>query len=139
MNVQTRRPATFEDLRRKPPRTKDVVLAVPDSNGNVIEYIFTLRAIGSKAYDVLVSVYPPTAEQKKEAMTYDPDKFGPALIAACSVIPSLTPNEAKELWESDAWSRGEVMALFVAAVEVNSKGLDVPFTEPGSDTTQSLL
>ena len=138
MSVKTRRPATFEDLRRKPPRTKDVILAVPDSDGNVIEYIFTMRAIGSKAYDVLVSVYPPTAEQKKEAMTYDPDKFGPALIAACSVTPSLTPNEAKELWESDAWSRGEVMALFVAAVEVNSKGLDVPFTETGSDMTQSL-
>lgn len=137
MSVQTRRPATFKDLQGKPPRTKDVVLAVPDSDGNVIEYVFTLRAIGSKAYDVLVSVYPPTADQKKEAMTYNPDQFGPALIAACSVTPSLTPNEAKELWDSDAWSRGEVMALFVAAVEVNSKGLDVPFTDQGSDTTLS--
>lgn len=135
MSMQTRRPATFADLRHKPPRTKEVVLAVPDSDGQVIEYVFTMRAIGSKAYDVLVAVHPPTADQKKDQMTYNPDTFGPALIAACSVSPSLTPNEAKELWDSDEWSRGEVMALFSAAVEVNSKGLDVPFTEPVSGTT----
>jgi len=135
MSTQTRRPATFNDLRNKPSRTKELALAVPDGDGNIIEYVFTMRAIGSKAYDVLVGMHPPTAEQKKESGTYNPDTFGPALIAACSVTPHLTPNEAKELWESDEWSRGEVMALFLAAVEVNSKGLDVPFTEPASDTT----
>lgn len=132
---ETRRAATFKDLRHKPPRTKEVTLSVPDPDGTVIEYVWTMRAIGSKAYDVLVGMYPPTAEQKKEGITYDPEAFGPALIAACSIEPRLTPNEAKELWESDEWSRGEVMALFAAAVEVNSKGLDVPFTEPASATT----
>lgn len=135
MTTQTRRPATFSDLRHKPSRTKELVLAVPDHDGNVIEYVFTMRAIGSKAYDVLVGMHPPTNDQKKDGLTYNIDTFGPALIAACSVSPSITPNEAKELWDSDEWSRGEVMALFSAAVEVNSKGLDVPFTEPVSDTT----
>ena len=135
MSNNTRRPATFADLKHKPPRTKEVVLAVPDQDGNVIEYVFTIRAIGSKAYDVLVGLHPPTADQKKDQLTYNPDTFGPALIATCSVSPSLTPNEAKELWDSDEWSRGEVMELFAAAVEVNSKGLDVPFTKPVSDTT----
>lgn len=130
-----RRPATFSDLRNKPSRTKEVVLAVPDADGNVVELVFTMRAIGSKGYDTLVSVHPPTGEQKKEGAGYNPDTFGPALISACSLDPKLTPNEAKELWDSDEWSRGEVMALFTAAVEVNSKGLDVPFTEPASDTT----
>ena len=135
MTAQTRRPATFADLRHKPSRTKELVMAVPDEGGTVIEYVFTLRAIGSKAYDVLMGMHHPTAEQKKEGLAYNVDTFGPALIAACSVEPKITPNEAKELWDSDEWSRGEVMAMFSAAVEVNSKGLDVPFTEPGSDTT----
>lgn len=133
--LQTRRPASFSDLKHKPARTKDVVLMVPDEDGTVIEYVFTMRAIGSKAYDTLVAMHPPTADQKKDGITYNPDSFGPALIASCSVVPLMTPNEAKELWESDVWSRGEVMALFGAAVEVNSKGLDVPFTEPVSGTT----
>lgn len=133
--VETRRPATFRDLLNKPARTKEVTLAIPDGDGAMIEYVFTLRAIGSKTYDVLVGMHPPTADQKKEGAAYNPDTFGPALISACSVSPSLTVNEAKELWESEEWSRGEVMELFVAAVEVNSKGLDVPFTAKDSGTT----
>ena len=131
----TRRPATLKDLLHKPARTKEVVLKVPDDGGTVIEYVVTLRAIGSKAYDVLVGMHPPTAEQKKEGATYNPDTFGPALISACAVNPPMTPNEAKELWESEEWSRGEVMELFVSAVEVCSRGLDVPFTETASGTT----
>lgn len=133
--TETRRPATFRDLLNKPARTKEVTLAIPDSDGAMVEYVFTLRAIGSKAYDVLVGLHPPTAEQKKDGAAYNPDTFGPALISACAVSPQLTANEAKELWESDEWSRGEVMELFVAAVEVNSRGLDVPFTVSASATT----
>lgn len=131
----TRRPATFNDLLHKPARTKEVVLKVPDEGGTIIEYVVTLRAIGSKAYDVLVGMHPPTAEQKKDGATYNPDTFGPALISACAIEPRMTPNEAKELWESEEWSRGEVMELFVAAVEVCSRGLDVPFTGTASDMT----
>jgi hypothetical protein len=134
-NTSTRRPATLKDLLHKPARTKEVVLKVPDDGGTMIEYIVTLRAIGSKTYDVLVGMHPPTADQKKEGASYNPDTFGPALISACAVSPVMTPNEAKELWESEEWSRGEVMELFVAAVEVCSKGLDVPFSATGSDTT----
>ena len=134
-STNTRRPATFKDLLHKPARIKEVVLKVPDDGGTIIEYVVTLRAIGSKAYDVLVGMHPPTGEQKKEGASYNPDTFGPALIAACAVEPRITPNEAKELWESDEWSRGEVMELFVAAVEVCSRGLDVPFTATDSDMT----
>lgn len=130
-----RRAATMKDLLHKPARMKEVVLTVPDSDGAMVEYVVRLRAIGSKAYDTLVSMHPPNAEQKKEGATYNPDTFGPALISACALEPSMTPNEAKELWESEEWSRGEVMELFVAAVEVCSKGLDVPFTATDSDTT----
>lgn len=132
---QSRRPATFKDLLNKPARTKEVVLTIPDGDGRMVEYVFVLRAIGSKAYDVLVGMHPPTADQKRDGGTYNPDSFGPALISACAVQPALSPNEAKELWESDEWSRGEVMELFVAAVEVCSRGLDVPFTPSDSDTT----
>ena len=134
--TETRRQATLKDLLNKPARTKDVVLTVPDEDGMMIEYVFSMRAIGSKAYDVLVGMHPPTPDQKREGATYNPDSFGPALISMCSANPRMTPNEAKELWESDEWSRGEVMEIFMASVEVNSRGLDVPFTAADSGTTR---
>lgn len=131
----TRRAATFKDLQSKPKRTKDVVLKVPDEDGEIIEFVVTLKAIGSKAYDDLIAKHPPTTEQKKDSAQYNADTFGPALISACSFEPRMTPNEASEIWTSEDWSRGEVMELFVAAIEVCSKGLNVPFSEPASDTT----
>lgn len=133
--TETRRAATFKDLLSKPARTKEVKLSVPDADGTMVEFVVTLRAIGSKAYDVLVGMHPPTTEQKKEGAVYNPDTFGPALISACAISPRMTPNEAKELWDSDEWSRGEVMEIFASSVEVCSRGLDVPFTAAASDTT----
>jgi hypothetical protein len=130
-----RRTATFKDLQNKPKRTKDVVLKVPDEDGEIIDLVVVLKAIGSKAYDDLIAKHPPTPEQKKEGAAYNPDTFGPALISACSFDPHLTPNEAQEIWSSEDWSRGEIMELFVASVEVCSKGLDIPFTAVGSGTT----
>lgn len=133
----TRRAATFKDLQSKPKRTKVVTIKVADEDGDIIDLEVTLKAIGSQAYDDLMAKHPPTADQKKESATYNPDTFGPALISACSWEPRLTPNEATEIWTSDDWSRGEVMELFVGAIEVCSKGLDVPFSAAASGTTAS--
>lgn len=132
-----RRAATFDELLKKPARTKDLVLKVPADDNGVLELVVTLRAIGSKAYDDMLAGHPPTREQKADGASYNSDTFAPALISACSVSPSLTVDEARQIWESDEWSRGELMELFMGCVEVNNKGLDVPFTEDGSGTTTS--
>ena len=75
-----RRKATFADLQSKPKRMKDVVLKVPDADGEIIDLVITLKAIGSKAYDDLMAKHPPTAEQKKDGIQYNPETFGPAVI-----------------------------------------------------------
>lgn len=124
-----RRTATFNDLLHKPARSRELVLRVPNEDGDVIDLVVSLRAIGAKDYDDLIAKHPPTSEQKKEGGSYNVDTFAPALISACSHDPKLTPNEAAEIWNSPDWSRGEIMELFLASVEVCSKGLDVPFTE----------
>lgn len=125
----TRRKATFADLAVKPRRTREVVLTVPDEeSGGVVELVILLRSISAKAYDDLLSAHPPTAEQAKEGASYNPDTFAPALICRSSHDPMLSMDEAIELWKSEDWSRGELMELFLACVEVNSKGLDIPFT-----------
>ena len=40
-------------------------------------------------------------------------------------------TDPKEIWDSNDWSRGDVMVLFRQAVELNNRGLDVPFSERG--------
>jgi hypothetical protein len=40
----------------------------------------------------------------------------------------MTNEEARALWNSEEWSRGDLMVLFRNAVELNNRGLDVPFT-----------
>lgn len=123
-----RRVATLDDLLNKPARTKELAIKVPNADGDTLELTIKLKAIGSQDYDDLLAANPPTNEQKREGNTYNPDTFAPALIAACAIEPKMTNAEAKKLWTSSDWSRGEVTELFLACIEVCSKGLDVPFT-----------
>ncbi len=133
----TKRAATIADLKGKPRRKQIVTIDIPDASGEIITHEITLRAIGAKRYDQLVDQCPPTAEQKADGANYNPDEFGPRLISACSYDPEITVNDAVDLWNSEDWSRGEILSIFQAAVQVCSKGLDVPFTDPGSGTTPS--
>ena len=43
----------------------------------------------------------------------------------------MSHEDALEIWESEAWSRGDLMVLFRNAVELNNRGLDIPFNENG--------
>lgn len=126
-----RKIATLEDLLKKPARTKEIIINVPSGKSSTTDFVVTIKAIGSKAYDDLLAAHPPTNEQKKEGTSYNVETFAPALISACSVTPQLTEEQANQIWTSDEWSRGELTELFIGCVEVNSKGLDVPFNEVG--------
>jgi hypothetical protein len=106
-------------------------LFLSDGNGGSNEVTLKYQAIGMRAYDRLVAKHPPKPEQRAEGASFDIDSFAPALIAACSVEPELTTTEAKQIWESEDWSRGDVMVLFRNAVELNNRGLDIPFSVSG--------
>jgi hypothetical protein len=121
--------ATLDMLKSKPRNTTEFSLFLADGNGGTTEVTMKYQAIGMMAYDKLVSKYPPKPEQRAEGSSFDMDTFAPALIAACSVDPEISPEEAKEIWNSEEWSRGDVMVLFRNAVELNNRGLDVPFNE----------
>ncbi len=116
--------ATVDDLLEKARRTKELSLS---ENGPTVLF----QAISSKAYDDLIASNPPTAKQKRDNAAWNPDTFAPALIAACSVEPEITPDTAEGIWTSDSWSRGELMDLFSSVVELNAEGLNVPFTGKG--------
>ena len=123
--------ATLDQLVNKPRSTTEFSLFLSDGNGGTNEVTMKYQAIGMRGYDKLVSKYPPKPDQRAEGASFDMDTFAPALISACAVDPVITLEEAKSIWVSDDWSRGDVMVLFRNAVELNNRGLDVPFSERG--------
>lgn len=119
---------TFDRLSKKGRAEREVQVQLPDGEGGTETLTLLFKAVGAKEYDRLLSAHPPTAKQKLEGATYNLDTFGPALISAVCVDPELTFEEAKALWNSEDWSRGEIMTLFGNAVEICNQGMDVPFT-----------
>lgn len=88
--------------------------------------IFTFRSMGRIPYEELVAEHQPTKSQRDEArrlgngsLTYNPDTFPPALLAASAVEPPMTETEAKELWNDPAWNQSELLTLFFCAMGVN--------------------
>jgi hypothetical protein len=130
--------ATIDQLLKKPQRVKTIPVAIQTDDGGIVEVAMRVRAIGSSEYDALLAEYPPTAKQKKDDPNtpYNPETFPPALIAACAAEPTMTVEQAEEIWKSEHWSRGELTTLFFGCMEVNARGLDVPFSETDSATTR---
>lgn len=119
--------ATMDMLRSKRSATTEFSIFMRDGD-ETTEVTLKYKAIGAKAYDELVSKHPPTREQRTNGSSFNIDTFAPALIAACCVEPEMTAEDAKELWQSDDWSRGDLLVLFSQAVELNNRGIDIPFS-----------
>lgn len=123
--------ATLDLMKGKSRAKETFSIYINDDTGEQQEISLTFQAIGAVEYDKLVSKHPPKAEQRVEGASFDIDSFAPALIARCSVDPEMTEKDAKEIWESPEWSRGDLMVLFRRAVELNNRGVDIPFSANG--------
>jgi len=121
--------ATFDLLKNKPRAEREVLLRIPDESGVVQEVTMMFRAIGSQEYDKLLTKNPPTTEQKADGGSYNVNTFGPDLLAHVCIEPEMDKKEWLEVWNSADWNRGEIMQLFLVAVELCNKGLDIPFSE----------
>lgn len=126
-NAQRER-ATADLLMKKRRVERNVAVSLPGDDGPVeVELLF--RAIGNSEYDKLVTKFPPTAQQRKDGMTYDMDRFAPELLARVCVDPAMTVDDWKAIWNSDDWNRGELMSVYLSAVDVCTRGLDVNPTD----------
>jgi len=125
------RPATLDHLKKKARAKETFSIYLTDDAGEQVEMTLTYQALGGQEYDKLVAKHPPTAEQRVEGGSFNIDTFGPALIAKSCVDPEMSEADAKEIWESPEWSRGDLMVLFRKAVELNNKGVDIPFSVSG--------
>ena len=119
--------ATFDMLKSKPRAEREVLLKIPGADGEIQELSMLFRAIGSQDYDKLLSKNPPTLEQKAEGAAYNVNTFGPSLLSKVCIEPDMDTAQWTVIWNSPDWGRGEVMQLFLVAVELCNKGLDIPF------------
>lgn len=84
---------------------------------------FTFRALGHIPYSGLIAAHPaPEGSQEP----YDPGSFLPALLAACSIDPVMTPRQALELL--GLLNDGQARELFAAALQVNEEPSPLPFS-----------
>lgn len=93
------------------------------------ERVIRFKALGNKTYEALrgMAQHQPTPKQRKDArdngigeLSHNPETFPPALIAASSVAPKMSLDDATKLWESDNYSSGELALLFMTAQSVNN-------------------
>lgn len=115
---------------------KDTAPAVEDEIAEVEQRIadsramFEFTAIGRKPYNAILKAHPPKKPDDK-VYGFDPLTFPPALLAATAINPTLTPDQAMEIWEE--WSDAEATLLFETALKPNRTVADVPFTRGGID------
>jgi aspartate-semialdehyde dehydrogenase len=115
--------SVLDKLKNKKRRTQTIKLEV---NGEQLE--LTFQAISYAELDALQSKHQPTQQQRIEGAAYNRDTFPPALVAACSVVPHISEEDANEIWKSEEWSTGELTTLFETVSNLCMRGLDIPFT-----------
>lgn len=131
-NAQRAR-ASLDMLFKKKPReaTHDVEVTVDDGTTQVVEML--LRSIGMDEYDKLLTAHPPTQAQKKDGANYNQDTFAPELISRVVVDPEISVEDAKTLWKSPDWNRGELFQLFSKCIQVCNSGVDIFPTSEDSE------
>ncbi len=98
---------------------------------------FTFQDIGRRNYDDLVGANKPTDEEKKEyadaggdgVLAYSTETFPPSLINRTAIDPTITLNEAKEIF--DDWSEGDLELLFTTALLVCKEPTSLPKSRAG--------
>lgn len=113
-------------LAAKSLREASIAVAV-NSDGGTAELKF--QALPRREYRVLLDEHPPDTE----GADWNPDTFPPALIAACSLDPKLTLEQAGEMWEE--WEAGEMGRVFMLCFQLNEHAAGLSFGLPGSGRT----
>lgn len=104
---------TVDQLKKKTIPTREVEIELGGE-----QYSWKFQAISGTKLDALQMKYPPTKEQRARGLQFNADKFGPALVAACSVEPEISVEDAMEIWKSEEWTTGELNTLFETCIDM---------------------
>lgn len=95
--------------------------AVPVKAGDGTAEHVTVTALPALRFDELLAEHPPTDAQRFDGLTFDPETFVPALLAAC----------VDGGWSAQDWveqmraGTSEVVELFTTVYELNRRIPDV--------------
>lgn len=138
-----RRTDERENRPAKAPAIRKVIEELKDQAADS-EITFTFRDIGRKRFDGMIEEHPPTPAQIKAAKErnqsipeFNPDTFAPALMAATAVSPSMTLQEATNIYNE--WGQGDNQALFLTAVAACTERASIPFTGTGTEEILASL
>lgn len=123
--------ATVDELLAKPRRKLEFPIVLDDGDGGTLTRTITFQALSGPEYDKLIEMHPPTPKQREEQAVTNIETFAPALIAAVSLSPELTYEQAERIYNDPSWSGGEVGSLYFNAQRVCNAGLDIPFNARG--------
>lgn len=82
-----------------------------------------LRALRSRAWSDLTAKHPPRKDHERDR-AFNTDTFGPAMLAACSVDPTMSEDQAGQL--IDSITQGQWDELTTVLWNLNTGGADVP-------------
>lgn len=85
---------------------------------------FVFRALSRKAWADLLKAHPPSKEDLKARVDFNPDTFPHAAIAACSVDPDITEAQAVRLGE--VLPQGEWEKCWAAVLTCNVEEVTPP-------------
>lgn len=90
-----------------------------DGTEQVIEFRFV--ALAPWEYDRLRRAHAPSDAQRavEPGIPWDTETFPQALVAACIVAPPLSVGAVNAMWRDDAYSTGDLAAIFSGALTAN--------------------
>lgn len=110
--------ATWADLSSLDLPEKAVPVDTPAGRRKVL-----LRALPAPDFDALVSEHPPIPGRDQTwqgiPLRWNPERFQPALVAACMVEPDLSESEVTKLFAT--WNKASTKSLFDAALDLNEE------------------
>lgn len=96
----------------------------------LFQEILQVSPIPPSVYDDLIGEHPPTDKQREQSYSWNPDTFGPALLAACigQDLPADERMSEKDWidWASTpAAGHGEYVSLVNTCLAVNDRTLNL--------------
>jgi len=85
---------------------------------------FTFQGIGHREWQNLRTKFPPSAKQQREGLDRDLDRFAPAAIAASSLDPKISVEQAENMMR--VLPTGEYEKLFEATLQANGQVVGSP-------------
>jgi hypothetical protein len=105
-------------------RTKAGELAALEDQIEEASTAFRFRALGRRGWADLLRQHPPSKDDAKLGIDFNPETFPQAAIAASSVEPEISPEQSERL--AEVLPQGEWEKLWAAVLTCNIEGVEPP-------------